>query len=273
MMIPIDKSSNIFDSEAFVSEEVLFNLMHLIRDDENAIVLKSENEKVIIAHSSEQRPVWIWSHKNIEEQNYQEIADDFYQLFSNRNTLKIVAKPQLAEFLSKDYAKRRNIDWRIAISLEAYQCQKIVYPSNVSGLISNPSLEDVDIISNFLVGFVQDCFGLKTTKDKQIETAKSYIASGNFYVWKVDNEIVSMANIAHRSSRHGRINEVYTPPSHRKKRYAGALVSELSRIIQSENRTPVLYTDLSNPASNKAYTNVGFVKCGSVNQINFEFQI
>jgi len=33
----------------------------------------------------------------------------------------------------------------------------------------------------------------------------------------------------------------------------------------------MLYTDLINPASNKAYKNVGFIECGKVNQISFEF--
>lgn len=271
MMIPFGKSSNIFDTEPFVSEEVIFNLMHRIRDDDNPILMKSEDGQIIIAQSSEQYPAWIWTDKNIEKQKYEVIADDFYKLFSNRTTLKFVAKPQIAEFLANDYAERKKVTWKTSMSMEAYQCPKIIFPTNVTGAISMLSLEDVNIISEFFVGFIKDCFGISTSIDKQIENAKSYILSGNFYIWKNGDEIVSMANIAHRSSRHGRINEVYTPPSQRKRGYAGALVSELSKIIQSENRTPMLYTDLSNPASNKAYKNVGFIECGRVNQISFEF--
>ncbi len=67
-----------------------------------------------------------------------------------------------------------------------------------------------------------------------------------------------------------RINEVYTSVLQRKNGYAGTLISELTKIIYSENRIPMLYTDLLNPASNKAYKNVGFIECGKVNQISFE---
>jgi len=116
-----------------------------------------------------------------------------------------------------------------------------------------------------------NCFGITTNVEEQAETAKAYILSDNFYIWKIGNEIVSMANMAHRSARHVRLNEVYTPPSQRKNGYAGALVSELCKIIYRENRIPMLYTDLLNPASNKAYKNVGFIECGKVNQISFEF--
>jgi predicted GNAT family acetyltransferase len=50
------------------------------------------------------------------------------------------------------------------------------------------------------------------------------------------------------------------------------LVAQISDIIKDENLTPMLYTDLSNPASNKAYKNVGFIECGKVNEVKFLFE-
>lgn len=217
MMMPFDKSSNVFDIEPFISEEVLFNLIHRIRDDENPILMKSEDGKIIIAQSSKQYPAWVRTDKNIEKQKYKEIADDFYKLFSNRTKLEFIAKPQISEFLANDYAKRKKVTWKKSMSMEAYQCPKINFPTNVTGAISVPTLEDVDIISEFFVGFIKDCFGISTSVDQQIENAKTYILSGNFYIWRNGDEVVSMANIAHRSKRYGRINEVYTLPSKRKK--------------------------------------------------------
>ncbi|MBU5438733.1 GNAT family N-acetyltransferase [Tissierella sp. MSJ-40] len=269
MMITFDKSSNIFDIEPFIKDEVTFNLMHRIRDDDNPLMMKSENGKIIMAQSSPKYPVWIWTDKSIEENEYEELADDFYNLFCDRTKLTFVAKPQIAEFIANNYAKRRGVNWKTSICMESYCCPVIISPRNINGSINKPSLEDIGIIAEFLVGFIEDCFNINTTIDKQIEIAREYILSDNFYVWKVGNKIVSMANIAHRSPRHGRINEVYTPLSQRKKGYASALVSEISKIIYRENRIPMLYTDLSNPASNKAYKNVGFIECGRVNQISF----
>ncbi len=271
MMIPFDKSSNCFDTKPFITEEVTFNLMHLISDSENPIMMKNGNGEVIIAQALPQRPAWIWTDKNVEEQDYEELADDFYNLFSNRVTLKFVAKPQIAEFLANNFSKRKNTTWKTSMRMESYYCPNVIFSKNVIGFSSKPSLEDVDIISEFFVGFIQDCFGITTTVEEQAETAKEYILSDNFHIWKIGNEIVSMANMAHRSARHVRLNEVYTPPSQRKKGYAGALISDLCKIIYRENRTPMLYTDLLNPASNKAYKNVGFIECGKVNQISFEF--
>ncbi|WP_353097265.1 GNAT family N-acetyltransferase [Tissierella praeacuta] len=63
---------------------------------------------------------------------------------------------------------------------------------------------------------------------------------------------------------------LYTSPSNRRKGYAGALVSELSKILYKENRMLMLYTDLSNPVSNNIYKNIGFVECGIVDQVSFQ---
>lgn len=146
------------------------------------------------------------------------------------------------------------------------------WSKQVNGRLRQATIKDSIIISEFLSGFVYDCFGKETTSEEQLETAKMYIASKNLYIWECDSKIISMANIAHNSKRNVRINEVYTIPDMRGKGFGAKIVSELCKIILSEHKTPVLYTDLRNPASNKAYKNVGFTECGKVTQISFNFE-
>ncbi|MNR60825.1 FR47-like protein [compost metagenome] len=78
-----------------------------------------------------------------------------------------------------------------------------------------------------------------------------------------------MARIAHRSPRHGRINDVYTPPAERKKGYASAIVAELCSILEGESLQPMLYADQGNPDSNRVYRNIGFMENGIVVDIKF----
>jgi len=40
--------------------------------------------------------------------------------------------------------------------MESYCCPNVIFSNNISGFITKPSLEEVDIISEFLVGFMQD---------------------------------------------------------------------------------------------------------------------
>ena len=55
------------------------------------------------------------------------------------------------------------------------------------------------------------------------------------------------------------ISAVYTPPEHRGNGYASACVAALSQwLLDDGKHFCTLYTDLSNPTSNKIYQNVGY---------------
>jgi len=64
-----------------------------------------------------------------------------------------------------------------------------------------------------------------------------------------------------------RIGHVYTLEDERGKGYAANLIHDLTKLILDKNIQPLLYTDYSYPASNKAYINAGYDDKGIL--INF----
>jgi predicted GNAT family acetyltransferase len=87
-----------------------------------------------------------------------------------------------------------------------------------------------------------------------------------FWFWEVDGEPVSMSSYGGRTPNGIRIGMVYTPPEHRRRGYATALVAEQSRwLLEHGYRLCFLYTDLSNPTSNAIYERIGYRRvCESV---------
>lgn len=78
-------------------------------------------------------------------------------------------------------------------------------------------------------------------------------------VWERRGQPVSMAKASVRTPNAERISEVYTPPSHRRNGYAGALVAALTAERLDAGTAMVhLYTDLANPTSNHIYTRIGY---------------
>jgi predicted GNAT family acetyltransferase len=79
------------------------------------------------------------------------------------------------------------------------------------------------------------------------------------FFWMDGGEVVS-ACIAMRPQIRGIcIGAVYTPPALRRKGYARALVAEVSKELLSRGyEFTNLFTDLSNPTSNKIYQEVGY---------------
>lgn len=76
--------------------------------------------------------------------------------------------------------------------------------------------------------------------------------------WEVDGQVVSCAKRARPTENGITVSFVYTSPSARGKGYARSLVADLSRQLLETKSFCVLYTDLTNPTSNKIYREVGY---------------
>jgi uncharacterized protein len=94
--------------------------------------------------------------------------------------------------------------------------------------------------------------------------------SGTLHVWE-DGGPVSMAGQGSATPNGARIGPVYTPPDLRRKGYASALVAGVSDIVLAGGkRFCYLFTDLSNPTSNKIYRDVGYELWCEAASIAFE---
>jgi GNAT superfamily N-acetyltransferase len=261
----------ILNQNPFLADEVQFNLFHMIISAPDAIFAASANGKALITQNPATTfPAWIWTDAAITPSELTELASDCYALFAKDTKLAYIAKPEIAQYLAEDYAGRRKVSFQKLFTMGAYYCPKINPPRTVSGELTLPTLAELNQIAAFFVGFQNECFGEQTTATEQIDKAQQAVADGNCYAWKAKGELVAMASIAHRSSRYGRIGMVYTLPLQRQKGYASALVARLSQKVLDEGLTPMLYTDLTNPHSNKIYQSIGYRKCGELSHIAFK---
>lgn len=94
------------------------------------------------------------------------------------------------------------------------------------------------------------------------------VDSRPFYVWD-DGEVCSMAAHTEPIENVVRVQYVYTPPELRSRGYASALVGELSRLLQSEGRRVILFTNLANPTSNSIYRQIGYRAVGEALRYRF----
>ncbi len=82
---------------------------------------------------------------------------------------------------------------------------------------------------------------------------------------------VSMLGITQPVARVVRIGPVYTPPQYRRNGYAGSAVAAVSRRVLAHGASRcMLFTDLSNPTSNKIYAEVGYRRIADWEEHSFE---
>jgi predicted GNAT family acetyltransferase len=85
--------------------------------------------------------------------------------------------------------------------------------------------------------------------------------SGDFLLWIAAGQPVSMARVTRRLDYSAAITAVYTPPESRGHGYAGSVTAALvERICTEGHATACLYTDTRNPASNRCYQKIEFIR-------------
>jgi len=78
-------------------------------------------------------------------------------------------------------------------------------------------------------------------------------------VWEVDGAAVAQATARAVMAGMSRIGPVYTAPEHRRHGYAAAVTAAAARWALARGaRHVLLYTDLTNPATNRLYPRLGF---------------
>ena len=116
---------------------------------------------------------------------------------------------------------------------------------------------EIPIIAKWIQAFEAEALG--ESQELDLARAERLITGGQIFTWTVDEETVSMAMKTRPIAHSITIGGVYTPPQHRCRGYAGALVANLSQYLLHDGYQFVnLFTDLDNPTTNKIYMEVGY---------------
>lgn len=145
----------------------------------------------------------------------------------------------------------------VSMRQRVYKLQRVRHRSNAPGRLRLASVEELGLMSRWIVRFMES-IGEPVTYEEAVKRAKSRIARRDLFIWE-NERIVSTATKT-RPTRSGIvISGVYTPPPLRRKGYATACVSGLSRaLLESGYRFCSLFADLANPHSNRIYQKIGY---------------
>jgi len=172
----------------------------------------------------------------------------------------------VAEAFARAWSTRTGARWDQGMDQRIYRLDEVRPPKGVPGRIRAATRKDLPRVAVLADGFAADTgVEFETSKKERAD----WVKEGCVFLWE-DDGAVSMA-VAKGATRGGiRVGYVYTPPEHRRKGYASALVAQLSQQMLNEGfRFCVLYTDLSNPTSNAIYSRVGYEPVADVVDVTF----
>jgi predicted GNAT family acetyltransferase len=142
------------------------------------------------------------------------------------------------------------------VRMRVFEARRVVQPAMPPGKFRAATEADLPAVARWIAAFIEEA-GLDDPSDPG-DVARERIREGSLFVWE-DARPVSMAAWAGRTGHIVRVNHVYTPRELRGRGYASACVACLTQQLLDEGHALCcLYTDLSNPTSNKIYQAIGY---------------
>jgi len=159
---------------------------------------------------------------------------------------------------AKQWAKEKGCTYQLFRSLRIYQVSRVIPPKPVNGQMRLALPMDTDVLVQSMQNFWKD-IGEPQAEQQAAETVERLMMDERLYVWD-DEGLRSIAAWSGPTTHGVRIGVVYTPPEFRDKGYASACVAALSQAMLNSGRNFChLFTDLSNPVSNRVYQRIGYV--------------
>lgn len=144
------------------------------------------------------------------------------------------------------------------MNLRAYELRSVEKLNYPSGRMRQAHKDEAQLVADMLNAMGDEVM----QGPRRLITAQSHILPierGNVFFWEDDSKVVSITVANRPQVTSICISGVYTPPDFRKRGYARALVAEVSKEMLARGyKLTNLFTDLSNPTSNKIYQEVGY---------------
>ncbi|MCM3769067.1 GNAT family acetyltransferase [Priestia aryabhattai] len=170
----------------------------------------------------------------------------------------LVGERQTVLYLSQQLAALKNQEVSLKIDQRIYRLDKVKKTADTDGVLVKARLEHLSLVMEWIWRFM-DIIGEPVSKEQAAKTGETFIEAGQLFLWEVSGKYLSIANAARPTAHNITINFVYTPREERKKGYASSCVSMLSQLmLDSVFQTTSLYTDITNPTSNKIYMDIGY---------------
>lgn len=138
--------------------------------------------------------------------------------------------------------------------------------------VRKATFDDIESLARLLVQFAKEALNKDRTEEEAIELISKDI--NFYYVYEIDDKIVSMARMARNSDFLCSVANVYTDKQYRNRGLAYQVVGKLSNDIISLGKVPYLFVDNENPVSNHLYLKLGYTYHANMTEyaVNFNYK-
>ena len=258
------------DLKLLEKDRYTFFVLRRILDTECRLIL-TDHEKIILCHSSEPHPVWIWTEDNAPEKDMAaafKLAEE-NGFLDGAHTLNM--KYDLADYFIRKSAEKTadstSKKLSITINMLAYDCPNPIPPAPseiADGELYQCQKEDVDELVKIRQQFQMQTGTAKLSIEEYRKKSEEVIKKGTMFFWKnAEGKNVASCTFG-PTGELASLGLVYTYPEYRRRHYAQNLVYAVTKIAEKAGYLPMLYTDADYVASNACYEKIGYIMRGKL---------
>lgn len=174
----------------------------------------------------------------------------------------VVGPADRAKDFAETWSATLGVTPHVTMSERIYRLDTVQPPAGVPGQMRHVEERDRVLLGQWYLAFHAEAESQEPPPDPRrvADWALSApVGVHGVYLWEVDGQPVSLAGYGGPTPHGMRIGPVYTPPELRGHGYASAVTAGVSQfLLDMGKRFTFLYTDLSNPTSNKIYQQIGY---------------
>ena len=227
-------------------------------------VLRSDHERLILCHTTDPYPVWIWTPDDLTQADCARAWQLAKESCPLREGYRYNLKYDLAAAFTA-LAAKEGLRAGIVTNLFAYDCPAPIAPAApADGGLYRCTMADAEEAAQLIDNFHEDVAQDRSSMEHCRRLAQQRIEGAGFYLWKnAAGETVACCSLNGEDGL-GCVGSVYTKPEYRRRHYAQHLVYHVTRIAADMGLMPMLYTDADYAASNACYEKIGYVLRGKL---------
>lgn len=190
---------------------------------------------------------------------------------THRTLPGVNGRKDLSHTFARLWTVRTGQPHELEMEQRVYQLREVKAPAGAAGSLRPAEASDIDLIADWMYDFAIDAHLEADRERSRIAAERAFRTKiRRTFFWVVDGEPVCMVGATGPTPNGIRIGPVYTPAAQRRKGYGSACTAAVSQQMLSEGRTYCfLFTDTSNPTSNKIYQEIGYEPVCDTDLIKF----
>lgn len=261
-LIHYQNQKDVLDAKLLLDDAVTFSVLISILQNECTDIY-TNHESLIICHSFNTFPVWVWCKDINNTEDIMQIAICLKKAFP-------LKKDYTYNLSYEIWSRLKEVDvyfeqGKIKMNLLSYQLTTMKEINmSCDGRITPARMEDLEYLTILWHDLCLEMEGTDHDTDFCRKRVLAHLADDTLFTWRNAEDKITSLTSNGITYGYGKISNVYTLPQYRRRGYAINLVAKVTEKILEEKLIPILYTNADYEASNECYKKIGYEEVGSL---------